>query len=301
MVENEQKPDFNEVYKYAMESVSYNIRKIAAHLPNDQKEEIQQEAAIRVWKAYKVLDIAKGWKSFIQRHTKGTVQDYLKLGHGNIEDGFVSNEAMDGLKFRVDNLSIFSDSDESDSVENVLALNGVHSESQNQEEKIKPNWDLLSRMAGNDEDLHIVCKMLLGYSQRQIAEQYSQSKKGKISRERISQRIREFFGRLDNCEFYHDEWKRQCIFALGLSSYYNTREFDNRQGWNLKAFNLCSPDSFQEMETKAQGCFFDFFPECYPIFVSRKLIPPKVRVKRPKQAKIHQLSFIEDDVEKVAL
>lgn len=300
MQENDDKPDFKEVYAYAMESVSYNIRKIAAHLPNDQKEEIQQEAAIRVWKAYQKLDASKGWKSFIQRHTKGAVQDYLKLGHGNIEDGFVSNEAMDGLKFRISN-SGFDDDSDIDCVDQTLALHGVNSESQYHEEKFKPRWELLSRMAGQDDDLHIVCKMLLGYSQRQIAEQYTSSKKGVISRERISQRIYEFFDRLDNGEFINDEWKNQCIFALGLSGYYNQKEIDNRLGWNLKAFNLCSVDSFEKMETDLQASFYDIFPECYPQFVSKKLIPTATTAKRPRYAKVHQLSFLDDDSEDAAV
>lgn len=294
------KPEFSEVYSYAMDSVSYNIRKIASHLPADQKEEIQQEAAIRVWKAYQILDVTQGWKSFIQWHTKGAVQDYLKLGHGNIEDGFVSNEAMDGLKYRVSNSGFEEDSD-IDCVDQTLAKNGVHTESQIVEEKFKPRWELLSRMAGDDDDLHIVCKVLLGYSQRQIAEQYTKASKGSISRERVSQRIYEFFAVLDSSESFNNPWVSQCIYALGLSDYYKEKEIDNGLGWNLKAFNLCSSDSFKTVKTEMQITFADVYTGFYPVTVSRKLIPTFVRVKKPRQAKIHQLSFLEDNLERIAL
>lgn len=300
MVEKKDKPSFDEVYAYAMDSVGYNIRKIASHLPNDQKEEIQQEAAIRVWKAYQILDVNQGWKSFIQWHTKGAVQDYLKLGHGNIEDGFVSNEAMDGLKYRVSN-SVFEDDSDMDCVDQTLALNGVHSESQMVEEKFKPKWELLSRMAADDDDLHIVCKMLLGYSQRQISEQYIKAKKGSISRERVSQRIYEFFDKLDSCENFNDKWSAQCIYALGLSDYYKEKDIDNGLGWNLKAFNLCSEDSFKAVKSELQISFSDVNKNFYPDFISRKLIQTIVRIVKPRSAKIHQLAFFQDDPENVAI
>lgn len=77
-----QKPSFEEVSKYAKGNIRKFIRDLVSDLPFEQQEEIEQEAMLRVFRAYQELDAARGWKSFIYTHCKGAVKDYQKSGAG---------------------------------------------------------------------------------------------------------------------------------------------------------------------------------------------------------------------------
>jgi RNA polymerase sigma factor (sigma-70 family) len=249
------KPSFAEVFAYSEKQVEHYIRKFARHLPFEQKEEIAQNAAIRTWKAYEKLEADKGWRSFMQTHAMGAVKDYLKLGNGNIEDGVVSDDALDGLKTRVE---IFTkDGTAIENVEVIAGMFGIHSESELDEESFKPNWDLLSRMCGLDEDLHILCKVLLGFTQEEIAEQMGSDISEARSRERISQRVIYLINKFDSPEFLNNPWINQTIFALGLCSHYLMPELDNGRGWDEKAFNLADINSFRNVQQHYRPSFFD--------------------------------------------
>lgn len=76
------KPSMDEVLRYALGNVRKQIYDIAGYIPDEQKEEIEQEAMVRVIALYPKLDPSKGWKSFVYTHAVGAVKDYQKLGHG---------------------------------------------------------------------------------------------------------------------------------------------------------------------------------------------------------------------------
>lgn len=234
---NKKKPEFKEVCEYAKKSIDFIIGKKAAHLPFEFKEEIKQEALLRAWTSYENLDPDKGWRSFIQLHCRGALKDYMKRGAGSLEN------SLD-----LERMEIKDDEGNDLSAENVLGLMG-HFHLQNLKvEHFKPNWELLAKLIVKDEDLHIVCKVLIGLSQEEIAEQLVTDKRKNVSRERVSQRWYEFFDRLDAVTNINDPMTDQVIFALGLSKYYFMPEKDNGLGWDLAEFNIYDPDSFRLVE-----------------------------------------------------
>lgn len=83
------KPTMDEVLEYATKQADKYLREKASHIPDEQQDEIRQEALIRVAKAYPDLDVALGWKSFVQFHAKGAIKDYLRAGAGFKESGWV--------------------------------------------------------------------------------------------------------------------------------------------------------------------------------------------------------------------
>jgi hypothetical protein len=112
-------------------------------------------------------------------------------------------------------------------------------------------------MGTQDEDLAIIAKLLLGFSQEQIARQLGSNIKEERSRERVSQRIYEFFSKLDNITHLLSPWINQCIYALGLSKYYHQKETDNGLGWEYKYFDLADEDYFRNVRAHYTPSFFD--------------------------------------------
>jgi hypothetical protein len=294
------KPSFQSVYEYAQKSVGHYINKLARKLTDDQKEEVSQDAMLRVWQAYQDLDAARGWKSFVQLHCRGACLDYLKAGRSDIESELTANEpknksdfetetvkykykqttmTQEGLKFkdveftrtqikanhsrtsiRAKRVEIRSDKDDGGmmSLDDTCAIFGVYQgDVELKTDMLSPKWDLLGRLAGLDEDLHIIAKVILGYSQEQIAEQYGSVVGVTISRERISQRIYELFERFDSIQHLHNPKVKQSIFALGLCRYYHEPEIDQGIGWDLEYFDLANPDSFKIARRYYTPSFFD--------------------------------------------
>lgn len=254
-METTARPDFNEVYAYAKKSVDHFIRKHAFKIPNELKEEIVQNAMMRVWEAYKKLDAERGWKSFIQLHCRGAVLDFIKMG--SFEDGFTGTSEPGDLQTRVE---IASNENKGSllNVDDTAALFGIFAKTDATEGDITPNWNLLNRMAGKDEGLAIVSKVLLGFSQEDIACQMSTDIGGSVSRERVSQRIYEYFELLDAPCNIGDPWIEQSIFALGLSAKFSMPGRDNGIGWNLMPFNLQDQDSFKHAREFYEPSLFNF-------------------------------------------
>lgn len=252
-------PQLEIVLDYAKKTVGHFIHQFAKKLPNELKEEIEQDAYLRTYQAFKKFNANQGWKSFVQLHCRGAVLDYIKLGRGSLESS-LKNERTFGFNTRIE-LFKNTDDDSIASCEDTAGAFGIYFDPDMTDEKFSPKWELLEKMAPAEmtnagelaEGLHIVSKVLLGFTQEQIAEQLADERGKTISRERVSQRVYEFFDELDSPMNLTEPWVNQCIYALGLSAHYHMKEHDNGIGWDMKSFDLRSEDSFRQARKWYKG------------------------------------------------
>jgi DNA-directed RNA polymerase specialized sigma24 family protein len=231
-----EKPTIEEVLQYADRQIDKYIRDHASHLPPEQKDEVRQEALLRVANLYADLDVTRGWKSLVQHHARGATLDFLRDGKGFQEDKWDDapddaegsdadpEEALDGAeasgcgptperrrKYRqrlTQRVSVVnSDDDTVMDVGEVAGLYGVHSGPAD-DGVFKPRWDLVARMASVDPEIHLVAKILRGFTQTELAPGFQ------VTREMLSQRIRLFFEKLDDPQFYQSPWVAQIIYAF---------------------------------------------------------------------------------------
>jgi hypothetical protein len=251
-------PTLEECLQYGKKSVAFYIDRHASHLPKEQKTEILQDAALRVIEAHSRLDPSRGWKSFVQCHARGSVLDYLAAGDGFEEAVLMAaggeddggKPRPDRLKFRItvpfgksspSGTAMYeSESAADDSIDHLLGRLGVFSEGD--EVVFNPNWPLISRMASIDRDIHLLAKILMGCTQAELAESFG------VTRERLSQRIRLLFEKLDSPQFYNNKWVKQTIFAFGIWELYSMDPVDQGLGWNLTPVNLFNKNSVQQMK-----------------------------------------------------
>lgn len=234
-----EKPPLDEVVEYATKQISIYVGKIASSLPLEQREEAGQTAMLRVLEAYERIDGSKGWKSFVQRHCSGAILDYIRWGTG-FEESTLKKPDEDAepekkpwrLKSR---LQIVTDHDGEISLDSTLGFVGV-SKTQPDIDGYRPNWDLIARMATQDVDIHLVAKLLLGFTQTELSSMF------KVSRERLTQRLNEFCIRLDSTEHLGSRWIAQTIFAFGLCSKFHQPEIDLGFGWEYDPVDLWSTD-----------------------------------------------------------
>lgn len=246
-----QKPTIEQVLEYAKKQVKFYISSPkfgGQSLTPEQKEEVYQDACLRLWAKYSELDPALGWQSFTQKHCFGALMDYLKSGLKDTES-----------EFSQERVEIVSKEDGSTlSLDDTAGFFGVHTELDLIPKGFNPRWDLINRLIGKHEDLHIIAKCLNGYTQDQIAEQLAMVKtnvKTEVSRERISQRIREFFEKLDDPAQAYNPVVNQFIFALGLSSFYHMSEVDNGYGWDFFEFDSNMETSFVDVKNYYEPSF----------------------------------------------
>jgi RNA polymerase sigma factor (sigma-70 family) len=271
------KPSVEEVLAYAAKQADKFLKDHATHLPPEQKEEIRQEALIRVANAYTDLDPERGWKSFVQNHSRGAVLDYLRDGTGFKEskwDDYAQAEAATAEQDEAEESDTAPDALESPTikacgttprgarrfrqrlnhrvsvvnsddghpldVEEVAGIYGIHS-AMEESDLFRPNWDLVARMAAVDPEIHLVAKILRGFTQTELAPGFA------VTREMLSQRIRTFFKKLDDPHFYHSPWIAQTIYAFGLSAKYHMDPVDNGSGWENDPVDLDSAKSLELM------------------------------------------------------
>lgn len=242
------KPSMEEVLKYGRKATASYLRSYAAKLPKEQRDDIMQEASVRLIRAYEQMDPDRGIKAFCQRHCMGAVLDYIRGGDGFEEAGGSKPKPQDDddpkpefspqrLRYRTE---VLSDEGTPLDVEAVAGIFGIFAD--NEEPLLKPNWPLLSRLAGKNRDVHLVCKVLLGFDQEEIASQFDKG----ITRERLSQRLYEFFEHLDSPLTFGHKETEQIIYALGLCDYFHMPNTDNGYGWDFEPFDLIDPQSFEK-------------------------------------------------------
>ena len=244
----QEKPSIDEVLAYAEPIIQKFISQHAIDLPYEQKDEIKQSARLRILQAYQNLDADAGWRAFAYIHARGAVLDYLKFGKGFQEQGWSlrkeeENGSRNQLKIfmRMD-LRQTDSSEDAFNIDQALGMNGVYSEQDTEKEidAIEINWDLLSRMAAKDQELHVFAKYIRGIGLEQMAPVFA------LKRARIGQLIQSFVERFDDPERADEPWFKQTCFALGICKLLGMPQVDQsdvlgfKVGWNYEPVNLDS-------------------------------------------------------------
>jgi len=280
-----ERPSWDQVSDYFDRQIEFYLGKHGADLPFEQKDEVRQRGRLRVIEAFpKIVEAydawesaasidKPAWKSFVQTHCRGAVLDYIRDGAGFEESYLEDDEAEDEaenaapileneltaedaepevaavtdvgvkrrprprLKYRMS--PIDQEQDHPLDVEEVVALYGEPPDEI--ASIIKPRWDLVARLARHRPDIHLVAKILMGFTQAHESENFN------VSRERLSQRISEFFARLDSPEYYHDPMTKQLIYALGMCEYYGMKDEDQGLGWEWEPVDLFAHNSVMEI------------------------------------------------------
>jgi len=99
-----------------------------------------------------------------------------------------------------------------------------------------PDWSLIARMSSQDQDIHLVAKLMLGFTHEEVADIWH------VSRERITQRLSEFCQRLDDPIHLGSRWIAQTIYAFGLCEAFNQPREDLGFGWEYDPVDLYATD-----------------------------------------------------------
>lgn len=260
-MEGKQKPSLEEVIKYATPQVRLFIGKVATDLPWEQREEIEQEAYLRLIEAYENLDPEKGWKSFVYNHCRGTVLDYIKFGRGFHEQRWsIAKEETHGskhvTKIRERVFMVSSEDGDDLDLDQVLGSNGVFKSLK--EKPVSIRWDLVARMSSQDECLHVFAKHLRGIGIDEMVPVFN------LCRARIGQLIQAFIDRFDNPDYAECPWFLQTCYAFGICEELGLPDVDQSKvlgfsiGWNHRPVDLDSLEpNFVLKEQAAQMGFFD--------------------------------------------
>lgn len=223
------KPTMEEMFRYAKPIIYKTIGKYSPEMPEEQKEETEQNAYLRLIEAYPKVDPNAGWKSFVYNHSRGSVLDYLKSGEGFQEDSWsLKKEEKHGavhvnkMKHR---LQIVSEDGDDVETEAILGMNGKFTEMQLDYPNLK--WDLLARMASHDRELHAFLKWLRGQRLEEIGRVIG------VSRASVGQMIIGFVNRFDDPSFATELgkkfWFDQIIWCLGLHRMFGLEDRDQSE------------------------------------------------------------------------
>ncbi len=230
-----EKPSLIVVCEYAKPLVRKFMGKYCPDMPKEQKEEIMQNAYMRLCEAYPNLDADRGWKAFTYLHARGAVLDYMKSGTGFQEDKWSLNEEQleDGdpkksqttvPKMR-ERIFLSNTDGESIDIDTVLGQSGIYNEMDLNRINIK--WDLVARLASENDNLHVFAKWLKGSNLDEISHVFN------VSAGRIGQMIKEFIYRLDEGSVTESPTMCQTIYALGLSRYYGIPDSDQSKIYGM--------------------------------------------------------------------
>lgn len=249
------KPDWDkEVYPYLLIQIEFYLAK-AKHFPEEQREEMGQEAQIRVYNAWKdKMNDRQGWKSFVQKHVWGSTLDYQKTGKGFQSDNWtIKNPKEAALKKNPDMLrqQLIPVLEEDDSIEDFWGRSGILSRDSLPD--VKFDWGLIARMARLDISLHIVAKMALGFKATELAVIFG------IKRESIAQKYQNLLKRLDKAIMIGDAWTEQVIYAFGLQEQFGMRAIRPDFMYDTKPVDLYS-NKIWKYNPRDQQLSMDFGP-----------------------------------------
>lgn len=228
-------PSIDEFLAYAEEQIRYHVRHNGKNLNEEQIEEVEQDARLRIFKAFSKLDSEKGWKAFIQRHCFGAVCDYYRRGRG-FQDwkwALLSKKQGDGEMLHAREYG--PQGEENQHIESILNYQaGDHSDNfELLKTDMAIDWELLSRLCRKSKSLHMfILKVVMDVSEYKIAAAFG------IKRAIVLEKVERFTQKLDDPKYINDKFVNQVIFALGLSSHFGSPEEDNGFGWDFKPINL---------------------------------------------------------------
>jgi len=237
--------------------IDHFVRKKASEIPLEHKEEMQQEAFLRIFNTYERLDPERGWKSFVFKHCRGAVMDYQKFGKGFPENRWSLQKKSNKKKtpVRIFQRMDFDREDQNISMDSVMLEAGLFAFID--EHQIKINWDLVARMSSIDQFIHIFAKFCRGFEIMEIAYFFG------ISRTRVFQIIQSFIERFDNPELAEDPWFKQTCFAFGLCRRLGIKDVDQSKlynipiGWNEKPVDLDAKGQIKIAEFEQLSFFGD--------------------------------------------
>lgn len=233
-----EKPTIEVVLSYAKFMIDHFVRKKAIDVPLEHKEEMQQEAFERILKSYERIDPSKGWKSFVFNHCRGAVMDYQKFGKGFAEDRWSLQKTSKkrNSSTRINQRLDLDREDQNLTLDGVLMSAGIYESINIDPVYIK--WDLVARMASQDEVIHVFAKFLRGFEILELAGFFD------LSRSRIFQIIEIFVARFDDPELTDDPWFKQTCYAFGLCRKLGMKDEDQSKnynmqiGWSFKSIDL---------------------------------------------------------------
>jgi DNA-directed RNA polymerase specialized sigma24 family protein len=211
-------PTIEQVLSYAKPLVFKFIAQHSADAPPEHKEEIEQNAYLRLIQAFPTIIADQGWKSFVYNHVRGAVLDYSKFGKGFQESRWSLASSPDEsrtpkLTRRVE---VYADGEASDDfdVDRALAENGVFRTVTF--DRLKIRWELLAKMSSNDEKIHAFARYLRGQTVEEMAHIFSGGNGKGVGRTRVSQMIQELLKWFDDPLMAENPHFLQLCYALGV-------------------------------------------------------------------------------------
>jgi len=240
-------PSKHDFYGYTLTIVKKLVNKKAYFLPEEQKEEIIQDAMLRVFKAYDRLDESKNWEGLVYKHCRGAVLDYLRDGDGFRETAWLlykeneNQETYQGVIRK--RISITTNDNVQLSVDQVAAIFGKY---EMQVDSIKINWDLVARLAHIDCHVKVLAMWLRGHTLEKISFIFN------VTAACIQQWIVELSDKITNKQNQsrNTEWTKQIMFAFGLCELLDLPAKDQQIGWDYPPEDL---DNFQPQQMSLFG------------------------------------------------
>ncbi len=223
-------PTWENVEEYANKKINSAVYSKCSNLPYEIQEDIKQEAWIRVWRHFDKLVPGKSWKAFISTHCNGAVLDFLKSNRG-------LHELKTGATTMKSRVRMYSEDGSEFGVDHVLGAFGIYADAEHDKEQLDIKWDLVQRLAAEDDRVLILAKHIVGVSYVDIASQ------SKFCRERVGQQCREIINHFSSPESEGDKWTEQVLYAFGLSDLYGTPNEDNGFGWQMEPVDIFSDTS----------------------------------------------------------
>jgi DNA-directed RNA polymerase specialized sigma24 family protein len=247
------KPSRDVVLAFAMKKIPKHIQDNASNKPYEQKEEAAQEAVAEVLEAYeRIEENNPKWKGFIDLRCRGAIIDYFKAGKGHQED-------RKGKTTRANITSRVSNTDKEGNEVDIYQLAEVFSMMRENDymDSMEIKWDLVSKMASADSAIHLLAKLVLGFSMDELEKIF------KCSKETLSRRYRRFLKRLDMPSYARDPWMDQFIYAFGLSHVFHLKEVDNGLAQDYVKVDLYSTKPLKSI-TENDGPAYSWITEIFP-------------------------------------
>lgn len=229
----EEKPSLPEVLHYTRRVFLKIIGKRSLRgLPQEQKDEMLQDAYCRIIEKYPEFNSEKSWKALVFAHARGAILDYAKSGGGFEEQRWsiqkpeeVGNTHVGKLSQR---LSLQNVEGEESDVDEVAGRNGVFFELL---DKVQINWSLLARLSYTDKELRVFAWYLRGHTYEAIGDALlcGAARVGQICQTVIARFDSPDYASLDHVIF------NQTCYALGISELLGFKH-KNWSGSNVAGF-----------------------------------------------------------------